>query len=310
MDVISAGLIVADIIVSPLDRSVFDRDTIRIDPLRYCSGGDAFNVAINIKKMGLDSCVAGVIGNDMSGDFIKKTAFEFGINTEKLDVSEQISTATSIVLCEASGERHFAYNGMANDKFDGNGLDDTFLKRAKLIHIGSTMALKSLDGDRLTRLFKSAKRLGLMTSMDATSDSDNLWYEKIKGALPYTDIFIPSYDEALNITGKRDYRDITEFLIGCGVKTAGVKLGKDGCFIKSGGEECRLPAYKTDKVVDTTGAGDAFVSGFLTGVIRKMSLEDCARLGSANANFCIREFGAVANTKSFKETYAFMRNNQ
>jgi ribokinase len=310
MDVIAAGLVVEDIIASPVDRSVFDKDSVRIGPVMYRTGGDAFNVACNLKKMGLDVCIAGVVGGDMSGDHIRQKAADLCINTEKLVVSEKNPTSTSIVLCEKNGERHFAYNGAANDEFDGSSLTDGFLRRARLLYIGSSMALGGLDGENLAKLFKRAKRAGLTTSMDAACDDEGLWYEKIKDALPYTDIFIPSYDEAVNITGENDAKGIARFLRSKGVRIAGVKLGKAGCYIEKGDEKYRMSAYAADDAVDTTGAGDAFMSGFICGVLRNMSIYDCARLGSASANFCIRQFGATSNTRSFEETLEYINSNK
>lgn len=80
--------------------------------------------------------------------------------------------------------------------------------------------------------------------------------------------FILSYDEARLIAGRDEPEEIADVFLTKGVKLAVIKLGKDGCFIKNtGGEKYLMPAYTNIKPVDTTGAGDSFVAGFLTGAL-------------------------------------------
>jgi len=103
--------------------------------------------------------------------------------------------------------------------------------------------------------------------------------------------------EAKELCGTDKPEEIVAFLHSKGVKIAGVKLGKDGVFI----EDFYIPAFNCEKVVDTTGAGDAFMGGFLTGITMGKSLYDAALLGSATSNICIREIGAVSSALSMEK---------
>ena len=155
-------------------------------------------------------------------------------------------------------------------------------------------------------MFKKAKSLGKITSMDVTWDSSGKWLEKIDNALYYTDIFIPSYDEAKKITGLDNPEEMKEFFRKYGFKILVIKLGAEGCYISDFSNEYRIKTYNNVKVVDTTGAGDAFVSGFLTGIINGLSLYDSGVLGNAVASQCVMELGATNWNKTLNEVKAFI----
>lgn len=98
--------------------------------------------------------------------------------------------------------------------------------------------------------------------MDVIGDVDQDLDTLIE-SFEYTNIFIPSYNEAKYITAKTDLKEIAKTLTNYGIKIVIIKLGGSGCYIYSKGEEIRIPSLKVD-VVDTTVAGDSFVAGFIT----------------------------------------------
>ena len=306
-DVISAGLVVSDILIAPIDHTVFEVDSIYLDRITYATGGDAFNVSINLAKLGCRTAVSCNTGHDMAADAIIRDARKYGVDTTLLNVSETAPTATSIVLCNSEGERHFAYCPGANREYDGSNLTDEVLKQTKILFVGSMMALNGLDGEVLAGLFKRAKSFGVITAMDVTWPSDGIWLPRIEKALRYTDIFIPSHYEAKMIAGCENNDDIIRFMHDRGVVVAGVKLGPKGVRI----EDFNLAAYFCDDKdkVDTCGAGDAFMSGLLCGISKGMSMRDSAVLGSAVSNFCIRASGATTNTCSYDQAIEFIANN-
>jgi len=80
-------------------------------------------------------------------------------------------------------------------------------------------------------------------------------------------------------------------MVGKGVKIVAVKLGGKGCYVTDGHEQHLIEPFKV-KVVDTTGAGDAFCAGFLFGLINERSLYECGRLGNFVASRCVMKLGA------------------
>lgn len=296
-DILSAGLLVYDIIVSPVSAAIFEMDTQKIDDIAFSVGGDAMNVAADAAKLGLKTALSGTVGNDAPGDYLISSAKRLGIDCSAVGVSDTYATSCSVVLGEADGARHFAYYGKSNYTYTGECITDEMLAATKLLYIGSTLGLPSLADETLAKLFSRAKEHGCMTAMDATASFDDKWLCHIEDALPLCDIFIPSLEEAEKITGESDPEKIIAFLKSRGVGIAGVKLGKRGVRV----EEFECPAFRCDNVVGTTGAGDGFMAGFVCGVVKGMGVEDATLLGSAVSNCVIRAAGATDGVESYEK---------
>ncbi len=103
-------------------------------------------------------------------------------------------------------------------------------------------------------------------------------------------VLLLNENEIKLLTGK-NYREGSKMLVNEGVNIVAAKLGKRGCYVTDGKETHLIEPYKV-KVVDTTGAGDAFCAGFLYGLIKNKDLHECGRLGNFVASRCIRETGA------------------
>jgi ribokinase len=113
-------------------------------------------------------------------------------------------------------------------------------------------------------------------------------------------VLMPNAKELSLITGEADYCKGADVLVGRGVKIVAVKLGADGCYVTDGRERLQIEAFKV-KVVDTTGAGDAFCAGFLYGLLDNKSLFDCGRLGNFVASRCVMKMGARAGLPYAKD---------
>ena len=168
--------------------------------------------------------------------------------------------------------------------------------------------MPSLDGKPLGRAVKKAKELGLTTIMDTAWDASGRWMELVEDALPHLDYFIPSYDEAMNISGKTDPGEIAEVFMFYGVKNVVIKLGKEGCYIKTPDEEeLTIPTFLNIKAVETTGAGDAFSSGFITGLSMGWPLYKCGLFANAVGTFSVSQVGASTGIKPLEETITFIK---
>jgi ribokinase len=104
---------------------------------------------------------------------------------------------------------------------------------------------------------------------------------------------MPNAIELELITGEADYVAGADALIERGTKIVAVKLGKRGCYVTDGRERNVLDAFEA-KVVDTTGAGDAYCAGFLYGLLNHKDLYDCGKFGNFVASKSVTEMGARA----------------
>ena len=306
MSILCAGLMVCDVIVSPIPKNIMETDSSRINTLKMASGGDALNVAVALGKLGVPVSLCGMVGSDAFGNFISDDAAKYGVDISAVIRNEKYSTSTSIVLIENAGERHFAYYGESNDALTADDILKCDLTKHKHLHIGSAMALKSLDGDGLRDVLKQAKAKNLTTSLDVTWDSDNIWLGKIKNALPYCDYFLPSLEEAKKISSLEKIEDMKEYFKQFNIKKLVIKMGEAGSFATDFIHEYRTPIIKKGAVVDTTGAGDCYAAGFICASYYGADLQKSALFATAVASDCVMEYGANTGIKSLDETLDYL----
>ncbi len=306
MDVLCVGQLCADVLVRPVERLDYGVDTIRVDGIDIRNGGDALNAALGLAKLGASVGFCGMIGADMLGDYLARVISDGGLNARGLRRTAETGTCACLVLINAQGERSFFYRGGSNDLFRREDVDMSLVEEAGIVHVGGTYLLPRFDGAGAARLFQEARAKGKLTSMDVTWDTTGRWMRVIEPCLPHLDFFLPSIKEARQIAGRSDPVEIAESLQDRGVGTVVIKLGEKGCYVKPvTGRGFRTPPFRTE-IVDTTGAGDSFVAGFLSGVIRKWPLEDCASFACAVAALNIRKVGATGGIPTFEETRRFM----
>ena len=308
-DVLCVGLMVGDIIVSPVGKTIMEADTCPIERIGYFTGGDALNTAVALSRLGKKVKAAGVVGTDPMGNLIMENARCEHVDMGGVTVQTAVPTATSVILVEESGERHFAYYGGANELFAENMVADADIMAARVVHVGSAMQLPALDGDGLARLFERAKGMKKLTSFDCSFAKDGVWLPKIEQALHFTDIFIPSYDEAVAVTGQTEPREMARFLAGYGLRVFGVKLGSKGSWLTDFTHEYRLGVFPADPVVDTTGAGDCFMAGFLSVYPESGDVREAGIFAAATSKFCVEATGAATNIPSIETVNRYIANN-
>jgi sugar/nucleoside kinase (ribokinase family) len=123
--------------------------------------------------------------------------------------------------------------------------------------------------------------------------------------LPHLDVYVPSFSEAKHQTGEEDPRKIIDMYRDCGAPgLLGVKLGKRGVLLSErAGAYIEVPAVTPPgDVVDTTGAGDSFYGGLLTGLLKGMSVEDAGKLGVAAGACCVTALGGPNGGRDYAFT--------
>jgi sugar/nucleoside kinase (ribokinase family) len=210
-----------------------------------------------------------------------------------------------IVMINSSGERTFFYLGGANDRFTLADINWSLLDEAAVVHVGGTYLLPQFDGQGAAELFREARSAGKLTSMDVTWDTQERWRETIQPCFPHLSFFFPSYKEAAKITGKRNPEEMAVLLQDWGVRNVVIKLGAEGCYVKpAAAAGFSVPACAAT-VVDTTGAGDSFVAGFLSGLLRGWDLDECAGFACAVAALNIQSVGATGGMPTFEQANNF-----
>jgi sugar/nucleoside kinase (ribokinase family) len=119
---------------------------------------------------------------------------------------------------------------------------------------------------------------------------------------------MPSFGEAKVLRGKSGVSEIREALAACGIKTRIVKLGGRGCYITDFKDEHIIPTFAEFLPVDTTGAGDTFVAGFIRAMIEGWPHEAAAVFASCVASHNITKVGATAGVPDFNTVYNYVKN--
>jgi sugar/nucleoside kinase (ribokinase family) len=153
--------------------------------------------------------------------------------------------------------------------------------------------MPAMDGAPTARLLARARRMGVVTAMDTAYNPAVDSRALIEPCLPLLDCFIPSVEEARAITGEEEPEAMLARLARHGIPTLGIKLGAEGCLFQHGGETRHYPAFAVP-VVDGSGAGDAFMAGFLYGMLRGWELDRTALFANATAAHCIQAIGCSA----------------
>lgn len=308
-DVLCLGILVADLVTEKIRKYPGKGRLELVDKITLHSGGCAANTGIALAKLGLKTGLAGKIGRDEFGDILMDTYRQNNLDLRGVRRSKSVQTSTTVVLVDQDGERSFIHAIGANAEFNFDDIDLRQLKNYKILHVAGTFLLPQLDGEPTSRLLKEAKKMGLITSLDTVWDAKGRWLPLLESSLPLVDIFLPSIEEARMISGFSKPAEITQFFLDYGVGIVGLKMGAEGCYIQTKEHTIYEPAYDI-KPIDTTGAGDAFAAGFLTGIVKDWSLIKIARFANAAGAMATLAAGATDGVKSMAETLRFMNSKK
>jgi len=305
MEVLCLGILVADVVAKPINDMPGRGKLALVDTMELHTGGCASNTAYGLNRLGVSTGLMGRVGSDGFGDFVAKYMEDAGIDIRGVKRSRSANTSATMVMVSSDGERTFFHYLGANAELCYDDVDFSIVRDAKILQISGTFLMPSFDGNPAARVLKKARDIGITTSMDTAWDSRGNWMKVLEPCLEYLDIFMPGLEEAQMITGKESPQDIIKSLLPYGIHTIIIKMGEKGSYVRTKDIEEYIPIYKVD-TVDATGAGDAFVAGFLAGVSQEMDHVRAARLGNAVGACCVTAIGASAGIRNMEETLAFM----
>lgn len=299
LDVICLGAAIVDIPLQPVSRDIFDIESYPVDRIAMTVGGDAMNEATIISRLGFKTGIISCIGDDAAGHFILGSCAKDNIDTEGICIDEKIDTSMNVGLVTGDGERTFVTNRNGSIwKTCIDHVDFNKMKQAKILSLASIFNNPLLDGDALVKIFKEAKKEGMVISADMIKPRLEETLDDIKEALSYVDYFFPNFDEASLMTGKTKVEDVAQVLFDCGVKNVIVKIGKRGCYIQNKEGTMIVPAAKGITAIDTIGAGDNFASGFISAVLQGKDIRECGIYANCTAAVSVQHVGATTGVQS------------
>jgi sugar/nucleoside kinase (ribokinase family) len=305
-EVACLGVLVADLLGRPIDALPPHGRLGLVEEMTLHIGGCAANTAIDLAKLGVSAAVLGKVGADGLGDFIIRELQKENLDTRGVIQSPGVSTSASMVLVDSHGERTFLHHTGANAKYLAEDVRWDVIEESKILHVAGAFIMPAFDGQPMADTLLRAREMGKITCLDTVWDATGSWLKLLAPCLPYADYFLPSLAEAQAMTGQRNPQDAARFLRDQGVKTVGLKMGEEGCYLLSDSGELTIAAFQVE-AVDGTGTGDAFVAGFLCGIVHGWDMERTARFANAVGAFCVTGLGATTGIRSLEETEAFIR---
>lgn len=295
-DIVNVGICCVDAIAQTIDDYPPPGGLRLFDRLTLTTGGNAVNCSIALAKMGIACDAVVKIGDDALGQFVVSELKKYGVGTAGVIRGTGIHTPFTFASIFTGGQRSFFHTMGANGTLCYQDINLDVIRGAKFCFVTGTMVMATFDGEQTARLLNDARKAGARTLLD-TVYVDNApreqWQKNIHPALPVLDYFIPSQPEARAITGLSDPSDMARAFQDRGCRNVVIKMDEKGAFCRDeSGAETRVPAYRVEKVVDTTGAGDSWSAGFICGLHEGLSMPDAALLGNATAAHCIQAPGA------------------
>jgi len=292
IDVVCAGIIVADVFLPPIDKLPDEGELIKIDEPAHQVGGCASNTAIALSKLGKKAGIVGMVGSDSIGEQLIELLKNERINTNAVIKTKEASTSQTIIVPVKNQDRRYIHYFGANSEISVADIDNglhtyTFPNQKKILVFGGYLLMPNIDSKELADFFRKLKDQNYIIILDiALTNNQTGISEKIKDVLPFVDYFFPNVDESFQITNLEKPEDQAKCFMDWGVKAIAITCGTEGVFFKDQESVYQLEPYKID-FVDGSGSGDAFTAGMAIGISESWPTLDSLKFGAVlGASVC------------------------
>jgi len=269
---------------------------VHIKEVYFGTGGGAINSAVGFSRLGIKTAVLARVGDDREGDSLIKEMRKQKIDTRFIQKDKRISTGFSFILSLFKKRAHaiFAYHGATDFLQLPNKESNSFT--AKWLYVSS---LGLNWSDVLDKIFRFKMKNKALIAWNPSNTNLQAGYQGLAKYLKSTDLFILNKDEARELvlskyrkTNNLEVRRLLKEIYQMGAKIVAITVGPEGAYAYDGQKvyyQREMPA----KVVNSTGAGDAFSSGFIASLIYKPNdIKRALYWGVANSTSVIKKIGA------------------
>lgn len=274
---------------------------------RYLGGSPA-NVAMNSSRLGLKSVMVATVGDDGFGEYIFKRLGEVGVTTDYIKQIDNKPTSV-IFVSRTKKTPDFIPFRKADNCITEDQISKNILEQSKIFHTTCFALSKNPAQSTIIKKAEEAFNLGCKLSIDVNY-AKKLWKSQeeairvIKAYCKFNPLVKISEDDMLRLfEQKLPHEDIFDFFHSEGVDTVCLTIGSKGVKLSQKGKKIiQLPAIKVDNVMDATGAGDAFWSGFLFAYIKEKPIEKCLEVALQLAALKLQNVGRLPdNINIFSE---------
>ena len=239
---------------------------------RIMGGGPAANSTAGAASLGKSAAFVGTVGDDADGDMILRDFRAQGVDTSMVKVRPGATSAIAYLwIEEKTGNRSCAWTREGLDELTADEINPEAIASAKVLHVDGHNAAGAIAAAKV------AREAGVLVNYDAGTHRDGM-----EDLLGLADLMICSEEFILKLTGLKDAEEaVRQVWAKYRPKVCGATMGVRGSMAFDGKEFVRCPAFKVEKVVDTTGCGDLFHTGFAIRYLETQDLMECQRFGAA-----------------------------
>ncbi|MBL7184146.1 MAG: fructokinase [Anaerolineae bacterium] len=314
VDVITFGELLIDFV-----STVSGVSLVEAPGFEKAAGGAPANVAVGLARLGVSSGFMGKVGDDDFGRFLAQTLAENGVDTSALLFSDEARTALAFVSLKEDGERDFMFyrHPSADMLIRPEEIDHDYIGSAKVFHYGSISLISEPSRSATLAAIESAREHGLLISYDPNLRL-SLWPSPaearrgIELGWGFADVIKISEDELEFLTGTQDLERGADEVFHPELKLLVISRGREGCYFATRERRGYVPGYRV-AAVDTTGAGDGFVAGLLSGLLdigfqldSAKTLTDVLRLANAVGALTTTKRGAIPALPTREEVLRFI----
>ncbi len=251
-------------------------------------GGKGANQAIALAKLGIPVIMLGKVGNDTLGDMAITSLEKSKVNTAYIVRNDSSKTGSTTIWINEEGESSILVYSGANGEIN----EEFVLRHEKHFKEASWFVTQfEIPLEGIISALNLAKRYGLTTVVDpspVTHISDKKMWK-------YIDFLLPNAIEIKELTGEEDVLKSIGMLKSLGVGEVIVKSDKNGASFEEDKMLLNVPAFEVNHVVDTTGAGDCFIAGFVYGMMQKKKIKEAIRIANLVASYSVQHKGAAVS---------------
>ena len=304
-DILFIGTAIVDSIIKGFDPQPVSATGFRADSGSLNIGGEAVNGSIAAAKLGMKTAILCALGNDAAGDMIASALLRHGVDTGCIVRSDDHPTPVTTMFVAEDGTRKSITNGAHRYNFHPERFAEV-ITDAKAIVLGSLFRAPFDEPDVIRAITTEAYAKGITVFADTKLPNfTKINLNDIADSLPMIDYITPNEDEARYCSGEEEPEKMADVLLEKGVRNVIIKLGSKGCFFKNKEESLYLPAHDID-AVDATGAGDNFLAGFASELIRGSNVRQALAFANACGAICTSAVGADTALRDKTQVQNFM----
>ncbi|HCW53024.1 MAG TPA: carbohydrate kinase [Clostridium sp.] len=273
------------------------------------AGGAPANVAAAISKLGAEAYFCGTVGNDFFGEFLEETFKKNNINTDMMIKLNNRNTTLAFVSLKEDGDRDFRFMRGADSELTFDDVQNN-LDQFDLFHFGSATAF--LDGelkDTYYKLKAYAKKNNKIITFDANyrdalfEDKKDEFVKCCKDFIKDSNIVKLSEEEAVLISNMDNIENAAKYIVSLGCENLIITIGKKGALLTTREKQVLIPTTEV-KMLDATGAGDAFIGAVIAQTLnnnKDRNIDEIIEIANLVGGITTTKVGALESIPNWSE---------